>query len=134
MWIVCLADNSWEMSRLIFSGKKLEFYLLQILLGALRVNTELQNIGQQVLLVFLDSWIHDKSETSVKAGESTKNINEDTQDPQSQSTAFQRTKQRKDEGQTMPRHSSTDANIHTKKTCNRETALEWPTQTTTHMS
>ena len=58
MWIVCMADNSHEMSRLIFSEnwqtihmkcqdlffseKEIFFYfecrLLQILLGALRVN------------------------------------------------------------------------------------------------
>ena len=45
MWIVCQADNSHEMSRLVFSQKKkkkkiffLECCLLQILLGALRVN------------------------------------------------------------------------------------------------
>ena len=42
MWIICQADNSHEMSRLVFSEKKKKFLecpelLLQILLGALRV-------------------------------------------------------------------------------------------------
>ena len=37
MWIICLADDSHEMSRLVFSEKKNECHLLQILLGALRV-------------------------------------------------------------------------------------------------
>ena len=40
MWIVCLADNSHEISRLVFSEKWTKHFecLLQILLGALRVN------------------------------------------------------------------------------------------------
>ena len=39
MWIVCLADDSHEISRLVFSEKKFfECRLLHILLGALRVN------------------------------------------------------------------------------------------------
>ena len=45
MWIVCQADDSHEISRLVFSEKKnkkktniLERRLVQILLGALRVN------------------------------------------------------------------------------------------------
>ena len=40
MWIVCLADDSLEMSNLFFLKKKIKKleYLLQILLGTLRVN------------------------------------------------------------------------------------------------
>ena len=41
MWIVCLADNSHEMPRLIFSEKykkELECHLLGILFGVLRVH------------------------------------------------------------------------------------------------
>ena len=36
MWIICQADNSHEMSRLIFCEKKKEYCLPQTLLGTLR--------------------------------------------------------------------------------------------------
>ena len=57
MWNVCLADDSHEMSRLVFSEKKkIECHFLQILLGALRVKLHLvtgkENEESGLILVY----------------------------------------------------------------------------------